>query len=79
MSDRRGHPAILADAAGDRLRERLAPQPHEMWFTDARRRAEDLLAMGHHDRDLVATVRGPSDVARPARRITFPVAVSSDD
>jgi hypothetical protein len=50
-----------------------------MWFTDARRRAEDLLAMGHHDRDLVATVRGPSDVARPARRITFPVAVSSDD
>ncbi|WIN00375.1 BTAD domain-containing putative transcriptional regulator [Actinoplanes oblitus] len=41
---------LLADVAGDRLRERLAPRLHEQWLVAVRRRAEDLLAMGRHER-----------------------------
>jgi SARP family transcriptional regulator, regulator of embCAB operon len=41
---------LLAGAADDRLRERLAPALHEQRLTAVRRRADDLLAMGRHER-----------------------------
>jgi SARP family transcriptional regulator, regulator of embCAB operon len=46
---------LLADAAEDRLRERIAPHLLQLWFTAVRRRAEDLLAMGQHP-DVVAAL-----------------------
>jgi DNA-binding SARP family transcriptional activator/predicted RNA-binding Zn ribbon-like protein len=41
---------LLADVADDRLRNRLDPALREMRLTGLHRRAEDLLAMGRHER-----------------------------
>ncbi|GIF13693.1 BTAD domain-containing putative transcriptional regulator [Actinoplanes teichomyceticus] len=60
---------VLADVAGERLRERLAPQLRELWWAAVCRRAEDLLALGRHDRvvaDLTPIVERTTVRERPA-------------
>ncbi|XVU29285.1 BTAD domain-containing putative transcriptional regulator [Actinoplanes sp. CA-054009] len=41
---------LLADVADDRLRERLGASVHRQWLGALGKQAEDLLAIGHHDR-----------------------------